>query len=183
MRVCKEKTKQVRLINVIGIDGAGKTTLAKSLVLELGKQDPTFRYRYCQYFAKLLYPLKMLAKLSVMNKTDEFKDYGSYNKTKKKTSSRFPLLASIYAGTWLLDYIIQVFFKITLPLVTGQHLIVDRYIFDIAVNLSLATNKDVGYVNKYIDFFFMFAPKPDLIVFIDLPEETALSRKHDIQDI
>jgi len=172
-----------KLINIIGIDGAGKTTLAKALAKELQKQDATVRYRYCQYFAKLLYPLKRLARLSVMRKTNGFKNYGHYNKTKKVTSSRFPLLANMYAAIWLIDYLIQVFFKITIPGLIGQKLIIDRYIFDIAVNLSLTTNNDISYAQKIISFFLKFAPRPDLILFIDLPEEVAFSRKDDIQDI
>lgn len=172
-----------KLINIIGIDGAGKTTLAKAIAADLQLQDPSIRYCYCQYFAKLLYPMKRLARLSVMRKTDEFKDYDYYNKTKKETSSRFPLLANMYAGIWLIDYIIQVFFKVTLPILLGQKLIIDRYIFDIAVNLSLTTNNEISYSESLIRFFLKFAPQPDFIVFIDLPEEVAFNRKDDIQDI
>ena len=75
----KKNIGKFKLINIIGIDGAGKTTLAKALAADLQQQDPRVRYRYCQYFAKLLYPIKMAAKLSVMRKTDEFKNYDHYN--------------------------------------------------------------------------------------------------------
>jgi thymidylate kinase len=175
--------KKFKLINIIGIDGSGKTTLAKSLADDLKTTDKRVHYRYCQYFAKLLYPIKLLAKLSVMRKTDEFGDYNHYNRTKKATSSRFPLLANIYAFTWLIDYIFQVFFKVTVPILFGKKLIIDRYIFDIAVNLSLTTNNEIGYAEKLIRFFLILAPRPDLVVFIDLPEEVAYSRKNDIQSI
>jgi len=172
-----------KLINIIGIDGAGKTTLAKALAAELQQQDTRVRYRYCQYFAKLLYPIKMAARLSVMRKTDEFENYKHYNQTKKETSRRFPLLANTYAFIWLIDYLIQVFFKISIPVFFGQKLIIDRYIFDIAVNLSLTTNNELDYAGKLIYFFLKFAPRPDIIIFIDLPEAVAFSRKDDIQDI
>jgi thymidylate kinase len=175
--------KKFKLINIIGIDGSGKTTLAKSLADDLKTTDNSVHYRYCQYFAKLLYPIKLLAKLSVMRKTDEFDDYNHYNRTKKATSSRFPMLANIYAFTWLIDYISQVFFKVTVPILFGKKLIIDRYIFDIAVNLSLTTNNEIGYAEKLIRFFFILAPRPDLVVFIDLPEEVAYGRKDDIQSI
>ena len=175
--------KRFKLINIIGIDGSGKTTLAKSLADDLKITDKSVHYRYCQYFAKLLYPIKLFAKLSVMRKTDEFGDYNHYNRTKKATSNRFPLLANIYAFTWLIDYIFQVFFKVTVPVLFGQKLIIDRYIFDIAVNLSLTTNNEIGYADKLIRFFLFFARQPDLVIFIDLPEEVAYSRKDDIQDI
>jgi len=172
-----------KLINIIGIDGAGKTTLAKAFATEMQRQDSNVRYRYCQYFAKLLYPVKILAKSSVMRKTNEFKNYTHYNKTKKETSSRFPLLANIYATIWIVDYVIQIFFKITIPVLLGQKFIIDRYIFDIAVNLSLTTNNDISYAIRLIHLFFKLAPRPDLVLFIDVPAEIAFNRKDDIQDI
>ena len=183
MPVQKNMEKEFRLINIIGIDGAGKTTLAKSLARELQGKGLSVNYKYCQYFAKLLYPVKLIAKLSIMRKTDEFKDYGGYNKTKKQTSSRHPTLANIYAGIWLVDYIIQVFFKIVIDLFLGKKLIIDRYIFDIAVNLSLTTNNNICYAKKIIDFFYKMAPSPDLVIFVDIPEEVAFDRKDDIQDV
>lgn len=175
--------KKYKLINIIGIDGAGKTTLATSLAKEMHSVDPKIEYRYCQYFAYLLSPLKLAAKWSVMRKTDEFKDYNQYNDTKKSTSSKHPILAQIYASILLVDYILQILFKVTVPLWVGRKLIIDRYIYDIAVNLSLTTNKNIGYAENVIKFLFRLLPKPSLVIFIDLPEEVALSRKDDIQDI
>lgn len=153
------------------------------MVANLQHIEPGIRYKYCQYFAKLLYPIKLAAKLSVMRRTDEFKNYNEYNRTKKGASSRFPLLANVYAGVWLLDYIIQILFKLSLPLVFGKKLVVDRYIFDIAVNISLTTNNAVTHAEKIIAFFFKIAPKPDIVIFIELPDEVAFNRKSDIQDV
>lgn len=172
-----------KLINIIGIDGAGKTTLAKSLAKKLYQLDTRVRYRYCQYFAKLLYPIKYLAKISIMRKTDEFKDYKYYNETKKTTSSRFPFLANIYAGVWLIDYLCQILYKITIGNLFGKKYIIDRYIIDIAINLSLTTNNDINYAIKIINFFLILAPKPELVFFIDIPEIIAFNRKDDIQSL
>ncbi len=173
-----------KLINILGIDGAGKTTLACNLTSYFQKGDISVQYKYCQYFAKLLLPLKLIVKYTVMRKTDEFNDYSNYNRTKKKTSSHHKLLANIYATVWMVDYIIQIFFKVTMPLFFNKKkFIIDRYIYDIAVNLSLTTNNDIQYAYHIISWFYKFVPKPDRIFFIDIPEEVALSRKNDIQDI
>lgn len=172
-----------RLINIIGIDGAGKTTLAKALVANLRRRDDDVRYKYCQYFAKLLYPVKLAARVSVMRRTDEFKDYSGYNSVKQGTSSRFPRLAGLYAGIWLVDYMLQVFIKVAWPLMLGKKLVVDRYIYDIAVNISLTANRDLAYAEKLVAVFYRFMPRPDFIIFIDLPDAVAFSRKNDIQDV
>ena len=180
-----EKTpiNPTRIINIVGVDGAGKTTLARNLAANIRRTDKRIRYRYCQYFAKLLYPFKLLAKVSVMRRTDEFQDYSSYNTAKKNTSRRYPLLAAIYTSVWFVDYLIQVFFKITIPILLGQRLIIDRYIFDIAVNLSLTNGRDVKFAATLVRLFFRFAARPDRVLFIDLPEEVAYERKGDIPDI
>ncbi len=172
-----------RLINVIGIDGAGKTTLAKQLAETLKKENSAVRYAYCQYFAKLLYPIKLVARWTVMRHTNEFKNYKNYNQTKQGTSRKHPVLAGIYTLVWLVDYLIQIFFKVSVPLYMGRQLVVDRYIYDIAVNLSLTSGKNVEYAKKLIDWSFWFAPRPEQVFYIDLPEETAMQRKDDIQDI
>ena len=44
-------------------------------------------------------------------------------------------------------------------------------------------NNDVQYACKIISNFYKIAPKPDKIIFIDLPEYIAFSRKEDIQSI
>jgi dTMP kinase len=171
------------LINIVGIDGSGKTTLALTLAETLKRTDNTIQYRYCQYFAKLLYPMKMLARISVMRRTDQYRDYESYNHRKKATSRKYPILAGLYSLIWLTDYLLQVTFKITLPLLAGRRLIIDRYIFDIAVNLSLTTGSDQAYALALIRRFFRFGKRPDLVLFIDLPEEIAFQRKNDIPAI
>jgi len=78
---------------------------------------------------------------------------------------------------------IQVFFKVSFPLYLGRQLVVDRYVFDIAVNLSLTSGKNVEYAKKLIDWSLRFSPRPDHVFYIDLPEEIAFNRKDDIQDI
>ena len=172
-----------KLINIVGIDGAGKTTLARNLTAYFQKKGVRIQYQYCQYFAKLLLPLKLAAKYSIMRKTDEFRDYAYYNKTKKNISSRYKLLSVLYANVWLIDYIFQVFFKISIPIRFKKKLVVDRYIYDIAVNLSLTTNNNVDYAFNIISLFYKFVPRPDIVIYIDIPEQVAFDRKSDIKDI
>ena len=172
-----------KIINIAGIDGAGKTTLAKNLTFYLQKYSSKVQYKYCQYFAKLLLPMKLVARHTVMRRTDEFEDYVYYNETKKKASKRFKLLADFYATVWLADYILQTMPKVKIPILLNKKLVVDRYIYDIAVNLSLTTNNDIDYAFNMVSLFYKFVPKPDIVIYVDIPEQVAFDRKNDIQDI
>ena len=67
-----------KILNIIGIDGSGKTTLAKDLTEAISGEGIDCQYIYCQFFAKLLFPFKFIAKHSVMKKTDEYADYSNY---------------------------------------------------------------------------------------------------------
>lgn len=175
--------KSFKIINIIGVDGSGKTTLAKAIAQDFQKHDGNVCYKYCQYVAILLYPFKKLAKISLMRKTDEFINYDHYNDIKKKNSRRYPILANIYAGIWILDYLVQILFKITFNIMIGKRLILDRYFIDTAVNLSLTTNHEISYAEKVIRFFLKFVPEPDIVLLIDLPEQIAFNRKDDIPDL
>ncbi len=183
MRVLNKKVKsRNKLINIIGIDGAGKTTLAKRLALELAKTDPKISYAYAQYFAKLLWPFKKVARLFFMTNTDEFREYTRYNKKKQGASRSHPKLSMVYAGLWLADYIFQIFFKVTMKLAIGRRLVLDRYIFDIAVNLSLTLGRNKDFSVTLAGLLLKFCVRPDRVILIDLPEAVAWGRKGDIQD-
>ena len=61
--------------------------------------------------------------------------------------------------------------------------IIDRYVYDIAINLSLSTNNKFLKADEISDFLFKFLPKPNITVFIDVPIETAFYRKTDIPSL
>lgn len=171
------------IINIIGIDGSGKSTLAKGLAGYITNKGIDVAYIYCQFFAKLLYPLKIAAKHSVMKKTDEFADYGKYIKKKTGFSTNHRVLGTIYALLWLIDYSMQAFFKVNRVVGRHQVVIIDRYIYDIMVNVSITAGWPVETLTNFCEIMLKIHPKPDFVIFLDLPEEIAFSRKNDIQSI
>ena len=172
-----------RLINVVGIDGSGKTTLCQKLLGEFQKRFPDIQYVHSYHEPFLLRPLKSLAKITLMRDKDEFVDYTHYRKRKALVSNKHKLLSRIYSIVWILDYILQTLYQVSVPKLMGAFLIVDRYIYDAVLNASLTANLSRHTSYRLIDMVLTIFPKPDLVFLIDLPEEIAFTRKNDIQSV
>ena len=168
-------------INFIGPDGSGKTTLSSALKLSL---DGCNRTIWCGAESFLLYPIRKAVNTftRLYSKSRKDFDYIEDIHAKKNLLSRSNTLRKLYIALVLLDYRIQYLWKM-LPAKNYQHTILDRYFFDVAVNLAIR----IGWTNEeLIDFIRIHMHKfrmPDLRVWVNVSPETSMSRKDDIPDI
>jgi len=174
------KNSRKFLISFSGIDGSGKTTLAKHSTNILRGHGFKCNYVYGRLEPLMLKLFIFLGRKVFLRKSDMFRDYMGYSNQKRNMVKKHPLLFKIYFLIMLLDYLIQLFLKITIPWVMGNSIVCDRYIFDTVINDFAVdmeySNKDI---KKEIDKFFRFFPKPTLSFFIDVPENIAFKRKND----
>lgn len=172
-----------KFINVVGIDGSGKTTLCQKLLAEFQKRFPDTQYIHSYHKPFLLKPLKSLARTIFMDGTDEFEDYVHYWKQKTSVSRRHLWLSWIYGLCWVLDYALQTLYKVGIPKLKRSRLIVDRYVYDAILNASLTANWSPSTTHLLATVLLKILPMPDVILLIDLPEEIAFERKNDIQSV
>jgi len=118
-----------------------------------------------------------------LRKIDEFADYDTYIKKKTGFSRKHRVLGTVYALLWQFDYSVQTFFKVNRIVGRHQVIIIDRYIYDIMVNVSITAGWPVETLPHYLSIMFKIHPKPGIVIYLDLPEEIAFSRKNDIQSI
>jgi thymidylate kinase len=168
------------LICFIGVDGVGKTTISKKLVEILRKNGINSVYSYGRVVPVCSRMVIWLGRRLFLGKSKgKNSDYLSYNVEKKKLI-RNGASARIYEFSILFDQIFQNYVKIT-PLVFSKKVVVcDRYIYDVVIT-DLAVDFDLTneQVLHFTDTLSQIVPKPDLIFFIDAPEEIAFKRKHD----
>jgi dTMP kinase len=166
-----------------GIDGAGKSTLAKSFVGSLEQQGISSRYIYARFQPRVLKPFSAAGKLLFLRDKDMHEDYRGYRQA-TGLLFRNRLLAVGYEWMLLLDYFAQVTPKIRMLLTRGANIVCDRYVYDtvitdLAVVLSFSDEKIARTLARCLTVL----PKPDLVFFVDLPAEIAWQRKDDIPSI
>lgn len=171
-------------ISFSGIDGSGKTTVAKKLSETLTTQGIDSRYVYGRikpFFSK---PLLVLGSKLFLRNTNMFDDYLSYSKVKARVTKRHNVLFRIYRSALLLDYSLQVLIKIKPYLILRKSVVCDRYIYDTLIaDLSLNTTQTLPQAKHIINCLLCILPKPNLTFLIDLPEEVAYHRKTDTPSI
>jgi len=166
-----------------GIDGSGKTTLAKLLTKSLNENGFPCKYVYGGFLPVLWKPFMSLGNLLLLRKKNRFKDYRGYVDKKRNLLKRHPLWTKMYRDITILDCIPQLFLKVELPLRHGVNVICDRYFYDtiinMAPNLSYGEDEICRIIAKWTSLF----PKPDQIFLLDVSEKVAYSRKNDIPNI
>ena len=170
--------KKPVMICLVGIDGAGKTSLAQLVAKTFPEKGVPIRYVYGGLQAYLLRPVKLITAKILLRKVSQFEEYERYSQRKTELSTRYGLFAKAYASVYWLDFALQVFFKISIPVLLQQNLVVDRYVYDVAINLGMNT-----YQGRLpwdgLDCFLKLFPRPTHLYLIDIDEETAFARKSD----
>ena len=172
-----------KLINVVGIDGAGKTRLCKALLQAVQKRYPATEYVHSYHEPFILKPIKFLARAIFMRGVDQSKDYTRYRERKFYASNKYRFLSTIYGLVWILDYALQTMMKVGLLSFLGRRIIIDRYVFDTVLNASLTSNWPPEITHRLVAILLKVLPKPDVVFLIDIPEAVAFERKMDIKSI
>lgn len=173
----------MNLVCVTGIDGAGKTTLARNIAVALRQQGRPAVYVYGRIYPVISRLLMALGRITLLRRDDPRRDYGAYTTSKKRTMCN-PLLAWPYTAAVLLDYYIQIWFKLLRHLFSRRIIVSDRYIYDTVISdLTVHLNYSPAQTERAIERGLRLLPTPMLTILIDLPEQVAFSRKADVPHI
>jgi len=89
----------------------------------------------------------------------------------------------LYEYFVLVSYTAQVIFKIAIPLKLGKNIICDRYVYDTLVDLACDLEYSDEKIRYRLNQLLKLLPSPDILFFIDVPEEVSLKRKNDIPSL
>jgi thymidylate kinase len=172
------------IISIIGIDGSGKTTLAKRIVSEKIFNGRDSIYVYARFVPLLSRPIVIVAQEVLGKRSTENPSVFMVARDKKRSILRKRPIAFLQEMIFLVDYIIQLPLKINRPYRRGVLIVCDRYIedtilTDLAPDLGWGLNTIISKIERLSRFF----PKPDVTLFLSIKPEIAMRRKTDIPDI
>ena len=173
------RSKKPILICFVGIDGSGKTSLAQELALSLKSRGSRSKYVYNRFRPVALRPIIWMGKIFVLHRRNMPKDYEEYSDTKRKLF-RNGLISFCYRYFLLIEYVVQITFRVRIPLMLGQDVVCDRYIHD-SIITDLAVDMDYSNerITNMIQRWSGLLPQPNLIFLVDVSEEIAYYRKDD----
>jgi thymidylate kinase len=173
----------MNLVCITGIDGAGKTTLARHIAAALRQQGRPAVYVYGRIYPVISRLLMALGRITLLRRDDPKRDYGAYTASKKRTMCN-PLLAWPYTAAVLFDYYIQIWFKLLRHFFSRRIVVSDRYIYDTVISdLTVHLNYSPAQTERAVERGLRLLPMPMLTILIDLPEQVAFSRKADVPHI
>lgn len=164
-------------ICIIGVDGTGKTTQAKLLLHKLNQGNYRAEYRWVRFHHLFSLPLLIIArflKLSEVQKIDENNKIGYHYFERNK------IISFLYPYFLYLDTIIDVFFKIYIPVFSGKLLVCDRFIYDTLVDVMVST-KNYNFLNsKLCAMYVNLIPKNAIVLMLDTEESILRNRRVDV---
>jgi glycosyltransferase involved in cell wall biosynthesis/thymidylate kinase len=177
-----------RLIAISGIDGAGKSTQAERLRIRLAEQGLAATSMWCRWDPLLSKPAVRLlgflsrrpgrARSGAGPETPSSDARGERRRELRGRLLKVPGIRSAWTAMLVVDYGLRVAPRVRAALRRHDVVIVDRYWYDVMVDLSAG-----GDLRSPPPLLRRLFPCPDALVVLDLPEADALRRKPDSPDV
>lgn len=154
----------------------GKSTQAELLLESLQAQGVRCRHLWLRFPFFLSLPLLVYARwrgYSWHEVTGEV-DHGYWNFRGSW------LMRQVFPRVLFIDAVAASVFKVYLPLKLGYTIVCERYVLDMMVDLSIATQNSHFYSDG-LDCFLKLLPEDALVIGMDAPESVVLARRPDLQ--
>jgi thymidylate kinase len=158
------------IVCFMGVDGSGKTTVAKSLHESLSKVGISAKYIWCGwrgFESWLVKPFAAPTKNVLIKRGNESGVADAHD--------RIPFFDYL---TWF-DYFARVCPALIASSLTAKVIIVDRYVYDVTQDLHGEGTTSHRMVARLLKQF----PQPTVIFYIKVPLELAFARKDDIPSL
>jgi dTMP kinase len=163
----------------MGIDGSGKSTQAKELLREFERRGLAVRHVDNRFEEWAVRPLLKLGKRLFLRRSNREENYSDHQRSVKRLFTN-PWFSFVRGGYIVGCQVAHGILKVRLPLARRTHVICERYVYDAVSVLSIEHGCTEETTNQVFGMIWKLLPRPDLLFLIDVPVETAWSRKDDI---
>jgi thymidylate kinase len=181
-----------KVIALCGIDGTGKSTQASLLQERLQAGGRSTQVLWCRWDPLLARPaVRLLDRLSrrpgsasrsragsANGQAPGNVEHGDSRRALKRRLLAWAPLRKLWTGVMVLDYGLQVAPRLLRARRSAEVVIVDRYRHDVIIDLSAG-----GELLHTPLVLRWLLPAPDVLVVLDVDEDTALARKPDSPDL
>ena len=151
------------IVGLSGVDGSGKTTIARRVIDMLQNQGHRVTYHHELDYILLKPIFRLVAKLMGNRRAENVKTRSLRNMEQSK-----PLYAGLYYFlVWVDNLISYLYFKLKRGII-----IHDRWPYDIPAIFPYRQ-----YKNRFIEKLLLNFPRPDILILLTVPPEVALLRK------
>lgn len=168
------------LICLSGIDGSGKTSVARFLVKSL-LHEKTLRHVRLRFQFFFTYPVLALCRVLGLSVRTRHPRTGIPHTILFRKKNR--ALLFVFEQVYCLDFIAAVMLKVRLPMLLGYTIICDRYVIDALVDLMTYTGRIEVHRWALGRTLLSLCSLSELSVLLDLREEKALDRKADTESL
>lgn len=142
------------IIEIVGIDGSGKTSLANYIVENITLENEEIVF------------LNPFEKRECIDEIEQVAN--QFNKTK------YGLFSDRLINYLWIDDLLNNYINIILPIIqSNKSIIFDRYLLSARIYSKLTTNYSMDVIYDYLD---KHLPRPNVYIFLSLPVEIALQR-------
>lgn len=170
------------LVVLVGTDGSGKTTQAKELLRFLAARRIPTAYVQNRFETWALAPIGAIGRMVFLRRHRMESDYTAFSSSVRGLF-RNRALSFLFAYYHLSLQVIHSFFSVRIPLAVGKCVVCERYVYDWLLNMTLDHGRGSEEIGRCSRLLHRLAPRPDLLFFIDVPEEVAYARKDDIPSV
>jgi thymidylate kinase len=165
------------LVTFSGIDGSGKTQHARVLEECLRHYGLRTSYHWSRCATSGIIRLASSISQTLFWRKTNNKEVESTSSIQRRQRLNNPILRFFWTYLTAFDMIVLNFFKVTVPLLKGNIVICDRYIFDAAAEMESSLPSVDKFNRLAIRLMLNLAPKPDIGYFLDVPEDVSTQRR------
>ena len=165
-------------INVTGIDGSGKTTIARLLIKQLRSEDIKTRYVWIKSLHTLAYLISRIFESRGWRRLVKNPNNTIVSRFELPNSRSAEKIWSIIEFISVLPWIIV---KVNLAIFFGFTVVSDRYTIDSIISIAMRT-RSPSFVESFLGKLLLrMMPKEAAVIYLDVDLDTVLKRKHDIE--